>query len=94
MEEEIVFEPFERETIVSTNDEDKTWSVYTRQKKVINKLTKLGYEPLKVQVEDGKVVEAEFCLDLNKITFKKAIVNKREYTEEERAAIAERLHGK
>lgn len=33
LEEEIVFEPFERETIVSTNDEDKTWSVYTRQKK-------------------------------------------------------------
>lgn len=44
-----------------------------------------------VELENDKVISCEFHLNLNKITFKKAIVNKRVYTDEERAAIAERL---
>lgn len=87
----MMFEACERETHISTGDEDKEWVVYTRQKKIINKLIKAGYEPVNVEVEDDRVVACEFHLDLNKITFKKAITSKRVYTDEERASIAERL---
>lgn len=86
-----MFDADERETHISTSDIDNEWVVFTRQRKIINKLTKLGYEMFNVELEDGKVVSCEFHLNLNKITFKNAIVNKRIYTDEERAAIAERL---
>lgn len=86
-----MFDADERETHISTSDVDNEWVVFTRQRKIINKLTKLGYEMFNVELEDGKVISCEFHLNLNKITFKKAIVNKRVYTDEERAAIAERL---
>lgn len=86
-----MYEVDERETHISTSDLDREWVVYTRQRKVMNKLIKLGYEALNVELEDGKMIGAEFHLDLNKITFKKAIVSKRVYTDEERAAIGERL---
>ena len=70
-----MFEPYEKETIINTNDEDKTWSVYTRQKKVMNLLKKKGYVPTRVELEDGVVISEEYVIDLSKITFKKAISN-------------------
>lgn len=81
----------ERETILQIDDVSKVWSVYTRQRTMINKLIKLGYEPFNVEMEDDTIVSCEFHLDLNKISFKKAIVNKREYTDDEKKAIRDRL---
>lgn len=86
-----MYDPDERESHISTSDVDNEWVVFTRQKKMISKLIKLGYTPVNVEMEDDKIVGCEFHLDLNKITFKKAITTKRVYTDEERAAIAERL---
>lgn len=71
----MVLEAYERETIINTNDDDKNWSIYTRQKKVMNLLKKKGYEPTKVELEDGVVISEEYVIDLSKITFKKAISN-------------------
>ena len=86
-----MYQPEEKETYISTSDVDNEWVIYTRQKKMISKLIRLGYEPVHVEMEDDKVIGAEFHVSLNKITFKKAITSKRTYTDEERAAIAERL---
>ena len=86
-----MYEASEKETYISTSDVDNEWVIYTRQKKMIAKLIRLGYEAVHVEMEDDKIVGAEFHVNLNKITIKKAITNKRTYTDEERAAIAERL---
>lgn len=83
--------PEERETHISTCDVDKKWCVYTRQRKIINKLNRLGYEMFNVEMEGDVVIGAEFYLDLNKITFRKAKSETREYTEEEKEIIAQRL---
>lgn len=65
----------ERETIINGNDDEKVWSIYTRQKKVMNLLKRKGYTPTKVELEDGVVLSEEYVIDLSKITFKKAITN-------------------
>lgn len=86
-----MYDAEERESIIISSDVDDCWGVYTRQRKIINKLQKLGYKPFNVELQDGKIVACEFTLDLGKITFKKAIVNKRVYTDEERASLVERF---
>lgn len=86
-----MYEVDEKETHICTSDIEDHWEVYTRQKKIMTRLKNAGYEPVKVEVEGDKVIAATYHLDLNKISFKKAIVNKREYTDEERRETAERL---
>lgn len=81
----------ERETICTTSDLDKIWNVYTRQRKIINKLIKNGYEPFNVEMEGDIIIGAEFNLDFNKITFKKAITSKKEYSDCEKEVLRERL---
>ena len=84
-----MFEACERETHISTSDEDKVWQIYTRQKKMINLLKRKGYEPVEVEVEGDSIVAAYFEIDLSKITIRKANTKVREYTEEERREKAE-----
>lgn len=81
----------ERETIITTDDIDKKWCVYTRQKKIINKLSKLGYEMFDVELEDGNVVACWFVLDLGKITFRKAVTKYDIMSAEEKLERASRL---
>ena len=87
----MAYELDERETIITTDDNSNNWNVYTRQRKIINKLKKLGYEAFNEEVDDGRVIACEFNLNIGKITFRKAIANERTYTDEQRAEMVARL---
>ncbi len=81
----------ERETIIRTDDVSEEWSIYTRQRKVINKLTKLGYAPLSVEMEGDTIVSCEFSIPINKISFRNATSKERTYTEEQKEKLRQRL---
>lgn len=87
----MAYEASERETIINICDLDEKWNIYTRQRKVMTKLKNAGYKPFNIEMEDGTMVACEFELDFNKITFRNANTVKREMTEEQRLAAAERL---
>ncbi len=70
----------ERETIILSNDEDRFWDVYSRQTRIFNKMSKLGVEPYKTEMEDGVMIAAYYKLDLNQVSFRKKVV----LTEEQR----------
>jgi hypothetical protein len=80
-------EACERETAIHCDDETKTWSIYTRQQRVITKLKRAGIEPYKIQ-EDG----AHWYKDIpfERISFRSESKG-RNMTEEQRKAAAERL---
>lgn len=86
-----MFEPYERETIINTNDTMDCWEIYTRQRKIISKLTKQGYDSVTVEMEDDKVVCAEFVISLSKISFRNAITKERVMSEEDKMKAAERM---
>lgn len=80
-----------RETIIHSDDLSETWSIYTRQRKVINKLTKLGYTPFNVELEGEHIVCCEFTIPINKISFRNAITKERTYTDEQKEEMRNRL---
>lgn len=73
----------ERETVIRSDDECKTWTVYTMQQTVITKLRKAGIEPYKID-PDG----AHYYKDLkwNQVSFRK----EHTMTEEQRQKASER----
>ena len=80
----------ERETVIVSNDEDDTASVWTAQRPVI---TKLRRNPSAVLIEEGQhdgSAWAKFEIPKGLISFRSARV-KREYTPEQRAAAAARM---
>lgn len=81
--------PIEKETIVTTSDEDKSkWHIYTRQKKIINKLLKQDREPIRIiKDENGDIYSAEFEIGFKELNFKG---KKKDYTPEEIAMLQER----
>lgn len=73
--------PEERETIILTSDAEKTWDVYTCQKKIMTKLQKIGVEPYDTQYdEEGNIISARYTVDFSQISFRK----KTELTEEQK----------
>lgn len=86
-----MYDAEERETIVTTDDLCDDWVVWTRQKSMIRKLEKLGYTPVKVELEDDVVVGAEFVISNNKISFKNANYTGRKFTDEQRREAGERM---
>lgn len=76
----------ERETIIRSDDDTKTWTVYTLQQKVINKLKKVGVEPYKID-DDG----AHYYKDLkfNQVSFRSG--KERVVSEKQRQAARERF---
>ncbi|MNH75636.1 hypothetical protein D3C73_278860 [compost metagenome] len=76
----------ERETVIRSDDDCKTWTVYTLQQKVITKLKKVGAEPYKVE-EDG----AHYYKDLkfNQVSFRNG--KERAISEEQRQAASKRF---
>ncbi|MDA3730041.1 hypothetical protein PBV87_00750 [Niameybacter massiliensis] len=81
----------ERETVIQTDDATEVWNVYTRQRKMINKLIKQGYEPFKVEKEGDNIVACEFSIPINKISFRNANAKVREYTEQQKEEMRQRL---
>lgn len=81
----------ERETIIQTDDTSDMWSIYTRQRKYINRLIKLGYEPFNKEMEGDNIVACEFSIPINKISFRNANTKGRVYTEEQKEEARQRL---
>ena len=76
----------ERETIVNFNEAENTASIYTNNRRWKNRLAKMGYEPTE---DDG---EGGLTFEVPKSVIQLPVARKsREYTDEEREAIAERL---
>lgn len=85
------YEACERETIIQTDDLSDTWNIYTRQRKLITKLSKQGYEPVKVEMEGDVIISAEFELPVSRISFRNANAKGRQMTDEQRQAASERM---
>lgn len=80
----------ERETVVNSNDADELASIYTAQRRVINRLKR---NPAAVLVEEGEHEGspwARFTLPARLVSFR-APRAKRELSAEQREALAERL---
>lgn len=88
------FEPCERETTVSCSDEDRTWSVYTRQKVVMTKLEKANWECVKVWKDKDGVYAKEFRAPFDSLTFRNQNRKKHEYSQEEKDKIKARFANK
>lgn len=91
MESKIIdysFTQEEQETIITTDALDKAWNVYTRQQKVMTKMARLGVLPYRVVTNaDGRIIEAEYTLALNQVSFR----NSRVLSEDQRQQIADRF---
>lgn len=77
----------ERECLIISDDETDTWSICTLRSKVITKLKKANIHPHKVD-SDGTHHYKD--IDFNRVSFRNESA-KREMTEEQRKAAAERL---
>lgn len=78
--------PAERETVIRTCDEDKTWILYTYQGKIMSKLQRANIEPIETFSDGG----ARYILDFNQVSFRKKS-NGRTMTQEQKDAAAKRL---
>ena len=82
----------ERETAVTYNEADGFWEIYTAVQKHIRKFDKLGYECTKVErYEDGEIMAKFYKIPHYAISFRSPEKVKRELSEEQRAAMSERI---
>lgn len=81
----------ERETIIQTDDASESWNVYTRQQKIMTKLRNLGYESFNEEMEGDRVIACEFSIPINKLSFRNPNSKGREYTDEQKQELADRL---
>ena len=81
--------PYERETCINYSYGDDTASVYTFDRKLQNKLNKLAKDRTDVIIvkNDGESTEYELPKSFIKVSPPRQV----NYTEEQRAAMAERL---
>lgn len=80
----------ERETILSYNEADNFWEVYTAVRKHMNKFEKLGWECTNIEYyPDGEVFGKFYKVPNRAISFRSPV--KREVTEEQRQAARERF---
>ncbi|WP_431785863.1 hypothetical protein [Paenibacillus lactis] len=75
----------ERETVIRSDDECKTWTVYTMQQTIITKLRKAGVEPYKVDPAGAHYYKD---LKFNQVSFRSG--KERVMTEEQRQKLSER----
>lgn len=81
----------EQETIITYNAEEKEAHIYTADPVVLRKLSSNSeYQLVKEYVNGGRVIAKDFTFDKKLLTLRSKRV-KREFSEEERAAAAERL---
>lgn len=87
--------PEERETVILTSDNEKTWSVYTCQKKIMRKLEKIGAMAYDVQYdEEGNIISARFEVDYSQISFRKKIELTEEQKEKRRQVMLNNLQNR
>lgn len=60
-------EPFEKETIINFNEEDKMASIYTRMKRVMTHMKNKGFEPSEVYKEGTKIISMSWEIPVSNI---------------------------
>ena len=81
----------ERETILTYNESDGYWEIYTAVQSHIRKFDKLNYEVTNIDYyEDGTVAGKFYKVPKNAISFRDPS-KKRNLTDEQRTAMAERM---
>jgi hypothetical protein len=83
---------YERETVVTMNDDDEHATVWTAQRRRITALKKNPAAELLAEGFHGKSAWARFRIPARMVSFRTTRV-KREMTDEQRAAAAARLRG-
>lgn len=79
----------EQEVNINKERLSDTFNVYANDSTFLTKLLKIA-EPIDPEYENGRIISAKFKLNANQVSFRKAS-KKREMTEEQRLAAAERL---
>lgn len=80
----------EQEITITKIADEKEFSVYISDPKYKRKMDKLEVEPYKIDILDDEEVGWFYKINEKMISIRK-IAKKREFTEEERMALAERL---
>jgi hypothetical protein len=80
---------FEQEININKERLNDFFNIYTNDSTWLTKLLKIA-EPIDPEYEDGRIISAKFRLNANQISLRKPS-KKREMTEEQRLAAAERL---
>lgn len=78
----------ERETVITTSDDDDTLDIWTAQRPVITKLRRNPAATLVSEGSHGSAAWARFTLPADLLTFRSG---KRSKSDEQRAAAAERM---
>lgn len=82
----------ERETILSYNEADGFWNIYSAVQHHIRKFDKLGYEVTDVDsYQDGTVAAKFYKVPKNAISFRSPVKATRVMTEEQKREFAERM---
>lgn len=82
----------ERETILSYNEADGFWNIYSAVQHHIRKFDKLGYEVTDVDFyQDGTVAAKFYKVPKNAISFRSPVKTTRVMSEEQKKAFAERM---
>lgn len=79
------FEKYERETVITSNDDSNVFKVYTLQGKMITKMRKAGVVPDRVDANGAHY----YTINLNQLSIRNG--KKREMSEEQKAKAAERM---
>lgn len=82
----ISYEPCEKETHITTDEESRTWNIYTLQTRIVTKLKKLGIEPYKTS-PDGEFWFKD--IPFNQVSFRGK--STRIMSDEQKKAASERL---
>ncbi|ASA22674.1 hypothetical protein [Paenibacillus donghaensis] len=77
----------ERETVIRISDADDQWDIYSASSKVMNKMSKAGFEPYKTDSEGNSYYKVGY----EQVSFRKKSDSKRVMSDERRAALAANL---
>lgn len=80
---------FEQEININKERLNEYFSIYTNDSTWLTKLLKIA-EPIDPEYEDGRIISAKFRLNANQVSLRKPS-KKREMSEEQKLAAAERL---
>jgi hypothetical protein len=80
---------FEQEININKERLNDYFNIYTNDSTWLTKLLKIA-EPIDPEYEDGRIISAKFKLNANQVSLRKTS-KKREMSEEQRLAAAERL---
>jgi hypothetical protein len=90
MENGFYYEKAEQETVITTDEIENEWNIFTRQSRVMTKLKNKGIEPYKIIISDNRTISAEYKLPYSLLGFRNPTKVKI-YSEAEKQRMREQL---